>query len=61
MSCRRPERIGGWAMDWVSDPQVWVGLLTLTALEMMLGIDNLVFILHPWLGGCEIAPPGFCA
>ena len=31
-------------MDWVTDPEVWASLLTLTALEMVLGIDNLVFI-----------------
>lgn len=31
-------------MDWLSDPQIWVGLLTLTAMEIVLGIDNLVLI-----------------
>ena len=31
-------------MDWISDPQVWVALLTLTALEVVLGIDNIIFI-----------------
>jgi predicted tellurium resistance membrane protein TerC len=31
-------------MDWLTDPQVWVSLVTLTALEIVLGIDNLVFI-----------------
>src|SRR6187200_333452 len=31
-------------MDWISDPQIWIGLLTLTALEIVLGIDNIVFI-----------------
>ncbi|HET8648099.1 MAG TPA: TerC family protein [Vicinamibacteria bacterium] len=31
-------------MDWLSDPQAWIGLLTLTALEIVLGIDNVVFI-----------------
>jgi predicted tellurium resistance membrane protein TerC len=31
-------------MDWLMDPQVWIGLLTLTALEIVLGIDNIVFI-----------------
>jgi predicted tellurium resistance membrane protein TerC len=31
-------------MDWVTDPQVWASLVTLTALEIVLGIDNLVFI-----------------
>jgi len=31
-------------MEWLSDPQVWASLLTLTALEIVLGIDNLIFI-----------------
>lgn len=29
---------------WMKDPQAWIGLLTLTVLEIVLGIDNLVFI-----------------
>jgi predicted tellurium resistance membrane protein TerC len=31
-------------MEWLSDPQIWLSLLTLTTLEIVLGIDNLVFI-----------------
>jgi predicted tellurium resistance membrane protein TerC len=31
-------------MDWLSDPQIWISLLTLTALEIVLGIDNIIFI-----------------
>jgi predicted tellurium resistance membrane protein TerC len=31
-------------MDWFSDPQAWIGLLTLTVLEVVLGIDNIIFI-----------------
>ena len=31
-------------MDWLSDPAIWVGLLTLVALEIVLGVDNLIFI-----------------
>ena len=31
-------------MDWLSDPNAWIGLLTLTALEIVLGIDNIIFI-----------------
>jgi len=31
-------------MEWLSDPQAWVALATLTALEIVLGIDNIVFI-----------------
>lgn len=30
--------------EWVADPTVWLGLLTLIVLEIVLGIDNLVFI-----------------
>ena len=29
--------------DW-SDPGLWLGLLTLTALEIVLGIDNIIFL-----------------
>ena len=29
---------------WVADPQIWLSLITLSALEIVLGIDNLVFI-----------------
>lgn len=32
------------AMDWITDPQIWISLVTLTALEIVLGIDNVVFI-----------------
>jgi len=31
-------------MDWLLDPEIWIALLTLTALELVLGIDNIVFI-----------------
>ena len=31
-------------MDWLSDPQAWVAFLTLVALEIVLGIDNIIFI-----------------
>lgn len=30
--------------DWVTKPNAWIGLLTLIALEIVLGIDNIVFI-----------------
>ena len=30
--------------DWASNPEIWVALLTLTTLEIVLGIDNIVFI-----------------
>jgi predicted tellurium resistance membrane protein TerC len=31
-------------MELLTDPQVWIALLTLTALEIVLGIDNIIFI-----------------
>ncbi len=31
-------------MEWVADPQAWVAFLTLVALEIVLGIDNIIFI-----------------
>jgi predicted tellurium resistance membrane protein TerC len=31
-------------MEWLSDPQIWASLLTLVALEIVLGIDNIVFV-----------------
>jgi predicted tellurium resistance membrane protein TerC len=30
--------------DWISDPQAWIALATLTALELILGVDNIIFI-----------------
>ncbi len=30
--------------EWLSDPQAWISLLTLTGLEIVLGIDNVIFI-----------------
>jgi predicted tellurium resistance membrane protein TerC len=31
-------------MDWLTDPTAWVGLATLVVLEIVLGVDNLIFI-----------------
>ncbi|MDQ3207345.1 MAG: TerC family protein [Gemmatimonadota bacterium] len=31
-------------MDWITSPEAWIALLTLTVLEIVLGIDNVVFI-----------------
>ncbi|MEO8440699.1 MAG: hypothetical protein ABI540_10830 [Spartobacteria bacterium] len=31
-------------MEWLTDPQAWIGLLTLTLLAIVLGIDNNIFI-----------------
>ena len=31
-------------MEWIADPQVWIAFATLLALEIVLGIDNIIFI-----------------
>ena len=31
-------------MEWIADPTAWLGLATLIVLELVLGIDNLIFI-----------------
>src|SRR5688500_2477107 len=31
-------------MEWLSDPQAWIGFVTLAVLEIVLGIDNVVFL-----------------
>lgn len=31
-------------MEWITQPEAWIALLTLTALELILGIDNIIFI-----------------
>ena len=31
-------------MEWLSDPQIWIAFLTLLGLEIVLGIDNIIFI-----------------
>jgi predicted tellurium resistance membrane protein TerC len=31
-------------MEWITSPETWIALLTLTALEIVLGIDNIIFI-----------------
>lgn len=30
--------------EWITDPSIWAALVTLTALEIVLGIDNIIFI-----------------
>ena len=32
-------------MSWISDPQAWTALAALTLIEIVLGIDNIIFIL----------------
>lgn len=31
-------------LDWVANPEIWIALVTLTSLEIVLGIDNIIFI-----------------
>lgn len=31
-------------MDWIFNPEIWIALVSLTVLEVVLGIDNIVFI-----------------
>jgi predicted tellurium resistance membrane protein TerC len=31
-------------MEWITNPEIWIALLTLTSLEVVLGIDNIIFI-----------------
>src|SRR4051794_27239175 len=31
-------------MDWLTSPETWIALVTLTVLEIVLGIDNIIFI-----------------
>ncbi len=31
-------------MDWITNPEIWIALVTLTSLEIVLGIDNIIFI-----------------
>jgi predicted tellurium resistance membrane protein TerC len=31
-------------MDWLSDPNIWISFITLAVLEVVLGLDNIVFI-----------------
>ena len=31
-------------MEWITSPEIWISLVTLTVLEIILGIDNIVFI-----------------
>ena len=31
-------------MNWITNPEIWIALVTLTVLEIVLGIDNIIFI-----------------
>jgi len=35
---------GAFDFSWISSPEAWIALLTLTVMEIVLGIDNIVFI-----------------
>ena len=41
-------------MTWLTDPQIWISLFTLTALEIVLGIDNIIFISMAFAFGVEM-------
>jgi predicted tellurium resistance membrane protein TerC len=32
------------SFDWITSPEIWISLITLTLLEIVLGVDNIVFI-----------------
>lgn len=36
--------VNAFDMSWISSPEAWIALLTLTVMEIVLGIDNIVFI-----------------
>ena len=31
-------------MEWISQPETWIAFITLVALELVLGVDNVIFI-----------------
>ena len=31
-------------LEWLANPEIWIALGTLTALEIVLGIDNIIFL-----------------
>ena len=31
-------------MEWMLNPEIWVALVSLTSLEIVLGVDNVIFI-----------------
>ncbi len=31
-------------MDWIASPEAWIALVSLTGLEIVLGVDNIIFI-----------------
>ena len=41
---RCPTLQGESLMEWLTSPEAWIALLTLTGLEIVLGVDNIIFI-----------------
>ncbi len=39
-----PGRVRSAPMEWITNPEAWVALLTLTVMEIILGVDNVIFI-----------------
>ena len=39
--------------EWISSPEAWIALTTLTALEIVLGIDNII-LFPSWYRDCQI-------
>jgi predicted tellurium resistance membrane protein TerC len=31
-------------IEWLTSPQTWIALITLTSLEIVLGVDNVIFV-----------------
>ena len=44
LSFNGPPIAPGARMEWLTDPDAWIALFTLTALEIVLGVDNIIFI-----------------
>ena len=44
-------------MELLSDPQAWVSFLTLAILEIVLGIDNIIFLVDPGRPAADRAAP----
>ena len=38
------ETLENYMLEMLADPQIWIAFATLTALELVLGIDNIIFI-----------------
>ena len=42
---------------WITDPNAWLALGTLTLLEIVLGIDNIIFLSLSWLSSPPPSAP----